>query len=589
MNGHLVGQETELAIRFEPRDGRSHPGNKLIFEYLAIAIRSIVKTQPGKRSFIQDQFFTENGGAIYYEHHPQSLRKGLIEFATPECSSAHELVLYQRAQESLLLQALPMAEKLLTNEGFAGSLRLIKNSRDYLGNTYGTQENYDGEIAHGWRYYGLLAGLLIYLPLSILTKIIYVLLLIPFVFVIFMLKAVFEMFVLLGNSFIGYKILGGVHYLRRQLKGIINWSFPGQGDDRDTEEFLLRVEYSLFYPLFWLSYKPLILLYNAFAFRRQQKALESFLVTRMVFTGVGSLIAEDDFRLSEKSSAITSRRRRSIHRLDKPLFDCGNLIKEYELAVWELFLLRVAPLRNLFKRRQRLQVAFSDSNRCQFAEFLKIGTGSLLLKLADQGLIRNPPLLAHARVALARLSRDTDLTDPLPLQDGASWTALEIQKWYLHQAERIVADQEEQNLEDREILRLWRETLERLEHNPASLFGRLDWLTKRQLLAQAGAGLEFDARKKIDIKYHELGTGYFDDLERQGLTLKLFAESEIDEAVFQPSSPRRVKLRSRLIKNVDAQTQPVTVSWSQGKVGRWRPKVISFDDYRSGPASDNDP
>ena len=24
--------------------------------------------------------------------------------------------------------------------------------------------------------------------------------------------------------------------------------------------------------------------------------------------------------------------------MDKPLFDCGNLIKEYELAIWELFL-----------------------------------------------------------------------------------------------------------------------------------------------------------------------------------------------------------------------------------------------------------
>ena len=28
-------------------------------------------------------------------------------------------------------------------------------------------------------------------------------------------------------------------------------------DTEDTEEFLLRLEYSVFYPLFWLSYKPI--------------------------------------------------------------------------------------------------------------------------------------------------------------------------------------------------------------------------------------------------------------------------------------------------------------------------------------------
>ena len=323
---HLIGQETELAIRFDPSPGVDHPGNKVIFEFLSTAIKSIVKTRPGKRNFIQDQFFTENGGAFYYEHHPQSLKKGLIEFATPECGGAHELILYQRAQEKLLTQALPIASGLMESEGIGGSLSLLKNSRDYEGNTYGAQENYDCKIASGLSYFLLRLGLIAYLPFSLLSKFLYVVFLIPFIFLVFSVKVFLELFFLLANQW-GEEKEGDENSssLRSRFR---RFSQTLNLETADTEEFLLRFEYTLFYPLFWLSYKPLIVLYNQFAFVKARRSMTSFLVSRIIFTGAGSLLEDNSFILSEKSMSITGFLRRSIHRTDKPLYDCGNLIKE---------------------------------------------------------------------------------------------------------------------------------------------------------------------------------------------------------------------------------------------------------------------
>ncbi|MFW7379053.1 MAG: proteasome accessory factor PafA2 family protein [Oligoflexus sp.] len=580
MSRRLFGQETELAIRFEPRAGVQHPGNKVIFEYLALAIKSIVHTKPGKRNFIQDQFFVENGGAVYYEHHPQSLRKGLIEFATPECASAHELILYQRAQERLMLKAIPLAQRLMANEGIEGELGLIKNSRDFEGNTYGCQENYDAEIAPGLSYVGMLLGLILYLPLSLASKLVYIVLLVPFVFMIFVAKVLLEIGMLIGNSFIGHKMLGGFRYLQVLVKRLSQWSQKLDLETHDTEEFLLRFEYHLFYPLFWLSYKPLIGIYNVFAFKKPQRAVEAFLLTRMMITGAGSLEEEGVFRLSEKSSAVTNRRRQSIHRMDKPLFDCGNLIKEYELAVWEMFLLRFESFRNLFARRQRFQVSFSDSNRCQFAEFLKLGLTGLVVRMADEGYLDDAPQINNPREALAIVSREDSLEKMIPLQNGGEMSVMDIQRWYLRRMQEIVKDEHELlDLEVLELLRLWEETLDRLASDPLSLIGRIDWITKKYLLSEAGGDLDFWARKKIDIRYHELGAGYFEVIQERGLTLDLYGSDEIEEAVTRPSSPKRVKLRSRLIKSLALQQKPMTVSWSQIKIGRWRPKVIRLDEF----------
>ena len=581
---NLLGQETELAIRFQPASHCTHPGNKIIFDYFHEAIASLVKTRSGKRSFIQDQFFVQNGGAIYYEHHPQSLRKGLIETATPECSSTHELVLYQRAAERLLEKAKPVAIDLLKADGIEGELSLLKNCRDYEGNTYGSQENYDAELASGKSLWLFRSCLIAYLPIALVFKLLYVLLLLPFVFSIFCAKFCLEslLFVLSGLSLRSRdKNRSLLSTLQLVLQGHCErLSF----DNNDHDEFLLKFEYALFYPLFWLSYKPLIVIYNRFAFLPQRQALGAHCISRIVYTGAGSLLENQDFILSEKSLAITQSERRSIHRTDKPIFDCGNLIKDYELAIWELFIFRLKSWSHIFSRGQRLQIAFSDSNRCHLSEFLKIGTTNLLVRMANRGLLSDAPQIQRSAEALHMVTADLDFKNKIETKSHGLMTVFEIQQWYLNQARSFLHSEEHSahvTMEDHEVIRLWTETLEGLQRSPEKLIGRIDWVTKKYLLQTSSDELDYWELKKIDLKYHEIGTGYFDLLQRDGLTLDVFTSEEVETAVYEPSSPDRVKLRSRLIRSIQLADQPMTISWSQAKVGRWNPKVISLKDYQN--------
>lgn len=575
---YLLGQETELAIRFQEVDCQ-HPGNKVIFDYIARAVKSMVHTKPGKRNFIQDQFFVQNGGAIYYEHHPQSIRKGLLECATPECHSAQELLLYQRAQEALLIQALPLAKDMLEQDGIFGELSLLKNCRDFAGNTYGSQENYDSYVAKSWKWLSLNALLLGYIPIAILLKVCYLFLLFPFVLAIFLCKSAIEVLLMLTSFEIFERLLGKILPLKSlqnpMKQGLSSLDF----DIDETEEYLLKLEYSLFYPLFWLSYKPLIIIYNRFAFGPQYRAIASHIISRIIYTGAGTLLENNDFMLSEKALSINSLLRRSIHRHDKPLFDCGNLIKDYELAIWELFILKAHSWLSLLKSSQRLQIAFSDSNRCQVAELLKLGVSSLVVRMANEGWLKDAPQFVDPIGCLGKISQDLSLSKTFPMKNQHPMTALAIQNWYLQRAKDYLK-QSTVSMEDHEIVRLWNQTLDLLGKDPQSLIGRLDWVTKRYLLETSGADLNYWERKKIDLKYHDLGQGYFESLQTKGVILDLVDSKDIQRAIWEPSSSHRAKVRSHFIKSLELEDQPITVSWSQASIGRWSPKVVSLTNYK---------
>ena len=92
---------------------------------------------------------------------------------------------------------------------------------------------------------------------------------------------------------------------------------------------------------------------------------------------------------------------------------------------------------------------------------------------------------------------------------------------------------------------LWRDTLQALERNPAGLVGRLDWVTKRMLMADAG--LNDAAKKKIDIKYHEI-SGYFSMLEQKGIAPARVSVRHIDDAMSRPPRDTLVWQRGQSIR-----------------------------------------
>ncbi len=73
-----------------------------------------------------------NGARYYVDHaHP--------EFSTPECSTAIELLRYDKAGERVLTRSMEAAGRLLPN---GEAIVVYKNNSDHKGNSYGCHENY---------------------------------------------------------------------------------------------------------------------------------------------------------------------------------------------------------------------------------------------------------------------------------------------------------------------------------------------------------------------------------------------------------------------------------------------------------------
>ena len=71
-------------------------------------------------------------------------------------------------------------------------------------------------------------------------------------------------------------------------------------------------------------------------------------------------------------------------------------------------------------------------------------------------------------------------------------------------------------METQRLLALWERALDALEADPSALVGVLDWVTKRALIDGCD-DLSPAARKKIDLRYHDIVDGYLVELEAAGV------------------------------------------------------------------------
>jgi proteasome accessory factor A len=243
-------------------------------------------------------------------------------------------------------------------------------------------------------------------------------------------------------------------------------------------------------------------------------------------------------------------------------------------------------LRSLFDDVQRFQLGMSDSNMAQFAEYLKVGTTHLILRMAEQGFLVDAPELSDPMTALQKINQDSSLQVSVDIQGGGEWTALSIQQWYWRRAQQFVQESSLCFLEDVEVVRLWGECLDRLSDEPSDLFGRVDWVTKLALLEGAGKGLSYEEKKRIDLQYHELDTGFYADIQKEGLTLSLVEEHAIEEAMNEPSSPEKVQLRAHLIRTLHEKGIDISVNWDSIYIGGWAEReVIDLNRYRKNKSS----
>jgi hypothetical protein len=528
----LLGAETEYVIRLRPTEGVPRPGNDVVFAAIRAAVEKRVRSAParGLLDRLRQRIWWENGGSLYYEFGPDDPDGGLLEAGTPECRGPRELLVYQRAQDRVLEEATREAEAALQEQGLAAELTLVKNCRDARGRVYGAQESYEVELASGGALFAWRLGMAGAVVLAAWT-------------------ALFQKLVrgvvlaaLVAAGFVGFGVF---------LVAVAAGSMSRATVDRWTERLkswfaaLDRAEVGFTQH----TSAPLVawtaLLVSMFAFRPYRRPLVGFLASRAVFTGAGTLFPDGSFGLSEKGPEITGLHRWTAGHRDRGIFEIGHLLKPLLALGWG----DAGALVGLFRRRQRLQLGLSDSNLCEAAEYLKFGTTAVVLELAEAGRLDDAPRLADPVGAVHIAGADPTLRAWVPLEGGGTIRVLELQRFYWQRAVDWLAESDAPPLEAHRIVQRWGRTLDALESHPESLFGQVDWVTKLHLLNQS-QDLPWEARKKVDLRYHELGSGYHRWLDEAGLCEHLVDEAEVVGAARRPPSGTPAEARGERVRNV---------------------------------------
>lgn len=544
----LAGLETEYAIRFHPRDAQEErPSNSRLYASLVAALRRRVLTAEAKH--FKQGVFTANGGAVWFEAEHSASRAGLVEGSTPECRGPRQLLLYQRAQDQLLAEAAEAADT-------EGEFRLVKNDRDSRGNVYGAQENYEATLASGLGLWLWRAGLVLLLPLAFATWLVGLSL---------FLVCVTAMILVLVAYIPFSDRLERIVRLRRY------WTYVQEAGWLESSiMWVFRVVYGPLAAGLWL-------LTWLVAFRSTRRQLVPFFVSRAVIGGSGMLDKEGRFHLADKAPAINCLSGFGGFLYERPLFNFGHFFKT--LGLEACFSPR--EYADLFAARQRLQIGLGDSNMAETAEYLRIGATMLVLDVIEAGEMPRVPRIRRPIRALRAICADPTLRTTVALSGGRNWTALHIQRFYLDACRAFLNRRPDAPAEAWDVLLRWEEALDLLARLPRSLIGTLDWVTKKHLLEEAGDEVSYAARKKIDLKYHELSPdGYYARLKETDVVQPLLEPEEIERAIRTAPAGTPATTRGYYIREFAESAPRLRVNWKRVVIGTGRrAKVVLLSRY----------
>jgi proteasome accessory factor A len=198
-------------------------------------------------------------------------------------------------------------------------------------------------------------------------------------------------------------------------------------------------------------------------------------------------------------------------------------------------------------RYARFHIIAFDANRMEVAEYLKLGLLRLLCAAIDAGRIALTTELAEPLAAIRVISREP--FDQLRLKSQKNTTALGIQRAYFAAFTKLY---EQDVFVDRvpdagEILVRWNHILTKLEQDPFSLVGTLDWITKYAWLEQIRSTQELKwsspQMKWLDIQYHCLNSSYL-DIPCERIT----EDQQITALTDQAPKNSRASIRSELLR-----------------------------------------
>ncbi|NYD59049.1 proteasome accessory factor A [Nocardioides marinisabuli] len=208
------------------------------------------------------------------------------------------------------------------------------------------------------------------------------------------------------------------------------------------------------------------------------------------------------------------------------------------------------------EKYRRLHVIIGDANLAEVSTYLKVGTTALVLAMIEDRFIGPDLSLEGPVAALRAVSHDPGLGHLLTLRDGRRLTAVQLQLEYLDLArkyveDRLGADADAQTLD---VLARWESVLDRLERDPMSLAGELDWVAKLKLLEQYRDrdGLAWDDAKLqlIDYQYSDIRPekGLYQRLVGAGRIERLLDDASVEDAMHDPPTDTRAYFRGRCLE-----------------------------------------
>ncbi|MEM1070914.1 MAG: proteasome accessory factor PafA2 family protein [Planctomycetota bacterium] len=542
MVSRLVGMETEYATLVADRqdlDRDDLPPAQLVYQQICEAIRRDQPTVSGL--FDHEQMFLASGGAVTFESHPSmhALPGGLIEIATPEVRSPEELLACQRSVDALASEAAAESET-------SFDLRVLKNSSDAFGHVYGCHENYEVDVAHGFR-------------------------LVVYRFFILILWAMQVASLLVSLPIMGV-ILAVVLVSKSFRRSDVSWSNPNDLFDLVPRWIAIFLVAGL-----RLVHFPTVLMLRfvarRIAFHRQQKCLTAFLASRVALCGTGILDHSGRFQLSAKAMVIDSIADMGGFRGERPVFVFGHWLGQFCAKSF----LSLGSTRQMFARKQRLQIGLTDSNMADLAEYVKIGSTSLLLDMIDSGESFDFPQLKRPVQSVHDLASDWNLVTSVATSRGRL-SALEIQEIYYRAAEQYVFQAPpESRGEANLVLARWRELLDAVTafrkdaYDIEAAIGRVDWMTKHWMISELGSDADWTDRKKVDLRYHELSDdGYYWQLLDARPELRLVDQQQIDRRRRSPPSGTPAAKRGWMIREFADSDQSMQSEWTYAIIGTGR-------------------
>ncbi len=276
-------------------------------------------------------------------------------------------------------------------------------------------------------------------------------------------------------------------------------------------------------------------------------------VTRQIFTGAGKVGTEPptpgtndvSFQLTQRADFFeeevgleTTLKRPIINTRDEPHADA--------------------------RKYRRLHVIVGDANLSQVATFLKVGTTALVLAVIENDEMATKFEFQDPVAALRRVSHDLSLCAPLPLADGTTITALDVQWEFLRLSQRYVDEHGTELVGGAaalDVLVRWEHVLATLEREPMDLASQLDWVAKYRLLTayrdRHGLGWGDARLRAMDIQYSDMrpekGLAW-----RLGLE-QLVTDDEAQLARTEPPTDTRAYFRGRCLQKFPDQV--VAANW----------------------------